>query len=121
MPTMIAPRPNQVFGTNYPSGTRYTADAAGIISGVVVQDVPQLRNAGCEQVGVDNGLIGRLVNADMNVTTDQAIPMFIDASVPYRLTKISAKNASVSLTTAVGGVYPAVAKGGTAVVAAGPV
>ena len=36
---------------------------------------------------------------------------------PSRISKITATNASVSLTTAVGGIYPAAAKGGTAAVA----
>ena len=63
-------------------------------------------------------LIGRLIGANMNTTGDQAFVMTQWGQLnPFRITKITAKNASTSLTTAVGGVYPAVSKGGTAVVA----
>src|SRR5262249_46704519 len=58
------------------------------------------------------------VNANMNATTDQAWVPFIGANVPYRVRQITATNASISLTTAVGGIYPAASKGGTALVAA---
>lgn len=64
-------------------------------------------------------LIGRLIGANMNTTADQAFAMTQWGQLnKFRITKITAKNASVSLTTAVGGVYTAVSKGGTAVVAA---
>ena len=119
MTTVIAPEPYASFGTVFPSGSVYTADAVGIITGVALQDLEQLRQAGCEQVGLGGAttLLGRLLGANMNVTTDQAIAMFQPAGMPYRPTRISARNASISLTTAVGGVYPAVSKGGTALVA----
>jgi hypothetical protein len=61
-------------------------------------------------------LLGRLLSADMNSTADQAIYV---VSSNYVLYGILATNASTSLTTAAGGVYTAVSKGGTAVVAAG--
>jgi hypothetical protein len=65
-------------------------------------------------------LLGRILGANMNVTTDQPFVLTNWASLnPFRITKITAKNASVSLTTAAGGVYPAATKGGTAIVAAG--
>lgn len=62
-------------------------------------------------------LLGKLIAANMNVTTDQQITMF---SNPYKfvLRRIVVTNASTSLTTAAGGIYTAVSKGGTAVVAA---
>jgi hypothetical protein len=55
--------------------------------------------------------------ANFNVTTDQActIPAGVTAWVP---TSIIVTNCSASLTLAAGGVYPAVSKGGTALVAA---
>jgi hypothetical protein len=63
-------------------------------------------------------LIGRLIGANMNVTTDQAFMMTGWSVInKFRVTKITAKNASVSLTTAAGGVYTAASKGGTAYVA----
>jgi hypothetical protein len=63
-------------------------------------------------------LLGRLIGANMNETTDQPFVLTSWAALnPFRITKITAKNASVSLTTAEGGLYPAAAKGGTAIVA----
>lgn len=63
-------------------------------------------------------LIGRLIGANMNSTADQAFALTNWASLnPVRFTKITAKNASVSLTTAAGGIYTAASKGGTAIVA----
>jgi len=63
-----------------------------------------------------SGILGKLVGANMNVTTDQAIAI---SAAKYRITRITVTNASASLTLAAGGVYPAAAKGGTAIVAAG--
>lgn len=62
-------------------------------------------------------LLGSLVGANMNVTTDQAIPISRIGSQKYLITRIVVTNASISLDTAAGGVYTAVSKGGTAVVA----
>ena len=62
-------------------------------------------------------LLGSLIGADFNVTTDQQIVIF-DNPAKYILRRIVATNASVSLSTAAGGIYTAVSKGGTAVVAA---
>lgn len=71
--------------------------------------------SGIVQAGV---CLGRLKGANFNVTTDQAIPI---NSSRYVVRKIVVNNASISLTTAAGGVYTATAKGGTALVAAGQV
>jgi hypothetical protein len=65
-------------------------------------------------------LLGNLIGANFNVTTDQQITIF-DAPAKFILRRIVVTNASTSLTTAAGGVYTAVSKGGTAVVAAGQV
>lgn len=62
-----------------------------------------------------SGVLGRLVGANFNVTTDQAIT--ITAS-KYVVRKIVVTNASASLTLAAGGFYTATSKGGTAIVAA---
>jgi hypothetical protein len=70
--------------------------------------------------GVDQ-LIGKLIGANMNVTTDQAIPITRIGSQKYIITKIVVTNASTSLTAADGGIYTAVSKGGTAIVAAAQV
>ena len=106
------------FQISAQSGANYVADAGGVITNVASNDVASLVSGGCQPIGVGSPtLIGRLLGANMNSTADQAIPMF-NGSLPYRVTKISVKNASVSLTTAAGGIYPAAAKGGTPIVAA---
>lgn len=99
--------------------TSYTADAAGIVTGVTGNDIPGMHEAGCAIIGASgNTMIGRLLGVNMNVTTDQQIPLWVAANQFYRITKISFKNCSGSVTTAAGGVYTAASKGGTAVVAA---
>lgn len=67
-------------------------------------------------VPVDGDLLGFKLGLNMNVTTDQAITMVNGAS-KFRISKITVLNASVDLTTAAGGVYPAASKAGTALVA----
>lgn len=63
-------------------------------------------------------LLGRLIGANMNATTDQAfVSTGWSALNKFRITKITAEGASISLTTAAGGIYPAASKGGTAIVA----
>jgi hypothetical protein len=59
-----------------------------------------------------------LTGADMNVTTDQAFTKSF-AFNSYLITAIRASSASLSLTTAAGGIYDTATKGGTALVAAG--
>jgi hypothetical protein len=59
---------------------------------------------------------GTLLKANMNSTADQAIPISFP-SVNYEIEGIQISAASVSLTTAAGGFYPAASKGGTAIVA----
>jgi hypothetical protein len=66
-------------------------------------------------------LLGQLIGANMNVTTDQAIPITRIGTKRYVITRITVTNASTSLTAADGGIYTAVSKGGTAVVAAAQV
>ena len=66
-------------------------------------------------------LLGKLIGANMNVTTDQAIPITRIGSQKYLITKIFVTNASTSLTAADGGIYTATSKGGTAIVAAAQV
>jgi hypothetical protein len=64
-------------------------------------------------------IIGFLKSANMNVTTDNTIPINVAGAAKYAVTSILVTNASISLTTAAGGVYPAASKGGTPLVAAG--
>ena len=113
--------PGQQITTAYPSGSTYTADAAGVVVNVSAVDVNSMHQSGCVQVGLGSGaLCGELLNANMNVTTDQPLLWFVPPLQNYRLTKITAKNASRSYQagSALGGLYTAVSKGGTAVVAA---
>jgi hypothetical protein len=63
-------------------------------------------------------LLGQLISANMNSTADQQIVVF-SAPAKYIIRRIVVTNASVSLSTAAGGVYPQASKGGTAIVAAG--
>lgn len=58
------------------------------------------------------------LGANMNITTDQAIVM---PAGRWVVRKIVVDNASISLTTAAGGIYTAASKGGTAIVAAAQV
>ena len=77
----------------------------------------------------DYRVVAKLIGADFNVTTDQALPIQIsdDDDVvtadegDFIIDRIVVRNASVDLTTAVGGVYTAAAKGGSAIVGAGQV
>ena len=65
-------------------------------------------------------VLASLLSADFNSIADQAllIPTSITA---FMITGIVVTNASLSLTTAVGGFYPQAAKGGVAIVAASQV
>jgi hypothetical protein len=66
-----------------------------------------------------SSLIGILKTANFNITTDQAIPItLIGGYTNYRINEILMINASIPLTTAAGGIYPAINKGGTPYVAA---
>lgn len=77
----------------------------------------------------DYRVIAKLIGANMNITTDQILPLEIlnaDSLVAstagdFILDSIVVRNASTSLTTAAGGVYTAATKGGDAVVEAGQV
>jgi hypothetical protein len=71
--------------------------------------------AGAGAVAGGYGLLGFQRGLNMNITTDQAI---VVSATTYILRRIIATNASLSLTLAVGGVYTAISKGGTVLVAA---
>lgn len=64
-----------------------------------------------------NKVLGKLIGANMNITTDNTIPISLDQGTKFVIEKIIVMNASINLTTAAGGVYTATAKGGSAVVA----
>jgi hypothetical protein len=61
-------------------------------------------------------ILGRLIGANMNTTSDQAIAML---SSKYIIDKIIVTNASSSLTLAAGGFFTGANKTGTTIVAAG--
>lgn len=63
-------------------------------------------------------LIGLLRGANMNTTADQPI---ICTPSRYIIRRVIVTNASVNMTTAVGGIYTGVSKSGTALVPAGQV
>lgn len=71
-------------------------------------------------------LLGSKNNANMNVTTDQAITLTERATLLaedpiwniYQVSRIVASDPSTSLTAADGGIYPTTSKGGTPIVAA---
>lgn len=63
-------------------------------------------------------VLGALLGANMNVTTDQTITI---RSTKYVIRRIVFYDASISLTTAAGGIYTLAAKAGTAVVPAAQV
>ena len=69
-----------------------------------------------------NGLIALLLGADMNATTDQPFimltPLAGTAPAKIFIDGFIATNGSISMTTAVGGIYDTAAKGGNAIVAA---
>lgn len=59
-------------------------------------------------------LLGKIISANMNSTSDQAVAI---GSSKYFIDKVVIANASTSLTTAIGGLYTATSKGGTQVIA----
>jgi hypothetical protein len=64
-------------------------------------------------------LIGILKGANFNTTADQAIPItLVSGYTNYRINEIIMINASTDLTTAAGGIYPTISKGGAPYVAA---
>lgn len=121
MPIMLAPASfanSQVFAS--PSGSVYQADANGYVNVTNGADVPNLLGQGFFIIPVLEAgsiLIAKLVGANMNSTADQALVMLQPLASQFRVTKITCKNASTSLTTAAGGIYRQAAKGGTAMVA----
>ena len=75
-----------------------------------------INDAGVPATG-RSGVLGSLRSANMNVTTDQAIPI-ASGITAFQITKITVTNCTGTLTLAVGGFYPTTSKGGTPIVAA---
>lgn len=66
--------------------------------------------------GTTEMVLAQLISANMNTTNDQQIALSSHIT-KFQLTRIIVANASISLTTAAGGFYPTVSKGGTSIVA----
>ena len=123
MSIMFSPIPNRtIVATN--SATLYTADANGIIPNVAtLADQNDLKGAGCILLApVISELIGTIKGANFNASAagngvDQPVTWGITGK--FRIRRITFTNASVSLTTAVGGLYTATARGGSAIVGSG--
>ena len=98
-----------------PSGTVYVPNADGQVAALYA-DIGVLTKLGFTPVNSESNFIGALLGANMNVTTDQQIPLFLPPTKLFTVSQILVTNASISLTTAVGGFYPAASKGGTALV-----
>lgn len=110
--------PNQTYVTS--AGTVYKANVNGVISDVgTAADVASLQSAGCSLLNPSSmDLLAWIKGANMNSVNDQAFNMFVLSSQKYRVRRITATNASVSLTTAQGGIYTGASKSGSAIVAA---
>src|SRR6266550_1560865 len=98
-------------------GATYIADVGGGIASVANNDVGDMLESGCT-IAQGSRVLGRLIGANMNVTTDQPIFLNVPAGARWRLIEIWCGNASISLSTAVGGFYTAASKGGTVLILA---
>jgi hypothetical protein len=110
------------------NGGTYQVDGDGFVTGVAQVDVIDLLRAGFIMAGAADkaeASLGKLIGANMNVTTDQAIPLSAfgldPASTKVYVSRIVITNASISLTTAAGGFYLGTGKAGGTIVAAGQV
>lgn len=127
MATMLAPVPNRSFIAT--STQVYQSDGNGIIVNVVAgQDVTDLQAQGCFLIDPPpTELLFKLIGANFNsggagATGDQLMtPVFSYTKYKFRIRRITVDNASISLTTAAGGVYTAAGKTGSIIVAAGQV
>ena len=99
-----------------PAGAALPADCT--IGDLFVRNATQIGLYSCSGTNTwtqsVNEMLGAILGADMNSTADQAIPI---RSARYVVRRILVDNASINLTTAVGGVYTSAGKAGTVVVA----
>lgn len=117
---VLSPVPYKTFSVS--SGNVYVADQFGIIASVVsTADQAELVAAGCATLNPNpTDLLGKLLGANFNVTTDQEIPL--NNSIRFRITRIVVLNTTVpGMGTAAGGLYTLASKAGTAIVAAAQV
>jgi len=115
---MLSQVPQRTFVVS--SGNVYVSDQYGIIANVVsTADQEDLTTAGCATLlaNAPDDMLGYRIACNMNVTTDQAISN-LNNSLKFRPKRIIVTNASISLTTAQGGLYTGAGKTGTIIVAA---
>ncbi len=118
MSMMLSSIPNRSFTVS--SGNVYVADQYGVIQNVQTpNDQQDLISAGCAVLTPPpTDLLGSLLGANFNVTTDQKITFPLASNSKYRIRRITACNTTVNgMSTAVGGLYTAASKGGSAIVA----
>lgn len=116
MSIMLAPVGGMKFTTS--TGTVYTADQYGIIQNVTsTTDRSDLVAAGCAILNPPpTDLLFTLKSANFNTTADQLFSPTFNGKA--RIKRIVALNTSLNgMSTAVGGIYTAAAKGGSAIVA----
>lgn len=113
---MLAPQANATYIVN---GNSYTSDVYGVVHNI--QSFPDQTSLIAAGLAVltppPTDLLFTLKGANFNVTTDQQLTPTFNGK--FRIKRVVITNASVSLTTAAGGFYPAASKGGTAIVASG--
>jgi hypothetical protein len=115
MTMMSAPQPGAFFTAS--SGNTYQSNNYSLILSVTtLQDVSDLIAQGCFVLTPPpTDLLFSLKNANFNSTGDQQLAPTFNGK--FRPKRVVVTNASISLTTAVGGFYTAASKGGTALVA----
>lgn len=77
---------------------------------------PGVVNDAGPPLGTSESVLAQLLGVNFNTTADQAIPL-PETIAKVNFTRFIVTNASLSLTTAVGGFYPQPSKGGTSLVA----
>jgi hypothetical protein len=103
------------------SGTFYTAGVSGYIPNVANNDIMDMLDNACLPANTGPSLLGQFVGLNMNITTDQSLQLTVPANAYYFLRSLVARNASISLTTAAGGIYDTASKGGTVLLLAATV
>jgi hypothetical protein len=118
--TMLAPPSFGGVIAGTPSGTVYVPNAYNQIA-CQFADLDVLVDMGFVPVSSGQQPIAYLLGANFNTNTDQIITPYISLNLLYVPQRVLVTNASISLTTAVGGIYDTPSKGGTAIVASGQV
>src|SRR5579862_8703081 len=116
MVMMLAPQPTAFFTTS--SGDQYQSNNYNLIPNVTsARDVSDLQGQGCFVMAPPpTDLLFSLKQANFNSTSDQQLAATF--SQRYRVKRIVVLNASISLTTVVGGFYTGTGKTGSVIVAA---